>query len=74
MSDRILDPTREESSFTISKQSPNFWDQYFDLQKLTTAVDLAGGRFSLRIVNHTTGETHNVESIRLRTAENSKVH
>ncbi len=74
MSDRILDTSREENPFTISKQSPDFWDQYFDLQKLTTAVDMANGRFSLRIVNQNTGETHKVESVRLSALDGFKIH
>lgn len=74
MSDRIIDTSREENPFTASKQSSDFWDQYFNLQKITTAVDMANGRFSLRIVNHKTGETHNVESVRLTAVDALKIH
>lgn len=73
MSDRILDIQLEPNVFFQSDASANdFWEQYFELQKLTEAADMADGRFSLHLVNKATGEELTFSSVRL-SAESSSI-
>jgi hypothetical protein len=65
MSDRVLDIELEPNLLLDNESSADFWEQYFELQQLASAVDMADGRFSVHVVNKATGEEMNFSSIKL---------
>lgn len=67
MSDRVLDIELEPNLLFDNESPADFWEQYFELQQLASAVDMADGRFSVHIVNKATGEEMKFSSIKLAT-------
>ncbi len=74
MSDRVLDFRFEPNMLTDENSAADFWEQYFELQKLATAVDMADGRFSLHLVNKTTGEELEFSGVKLASTEGQLSH
>lgn len=71
MSDRVLDIELEPNLLLDNESPADFWEQYFELQQLASAVDMADGRFSVHIVNKATGEEINFSSIKLAATSDS---
>ncbi|MCD8484122.1 hypothetical protein LRY65_03320 [Candidatus Woesebacteria bacterium] len=67
MSDRILNPSLENSPLQadLDKNAPDFWDRYFNLQRMVSEVDYLEGRFTIDVTNHVTDETVTFENVRL---------
>jgi hypothetical protein len=74
MSDRVLDIELEPNLLLDNESSADFWEQYFELQQLASAVDMADGRFSIHLVNKKTGEELNFSSIKLAATGDSVVN
>lgn len=67
MSDHILNPSFQHSPLRpqLDPSAPDFWDRYFEMQKIVSEVSLLEGRFTLDITNQQTGETTTMQDVKL---------
>lgn len=75
MSDRVLNPQREQNLFQQGDQMPQeFWEQYFAIQKVATMVDWQDGSFTIQVTDEKTGKTRKFKNIRFDTGNGFRMH